>query len=438
MENMENTEVKVVKKRGRKPKIKETQDEPGNTSTSTTATVSGGDLPPVEKKKRGRKCKEKVYNVASFDTPFSGFGSRTRSRKKKREEIKVSTDLNVVHLPLKPAPPSTLQNDLSVASAALTTSIKIDYKKHIIIPEKPEVPLTETEIALSIDKRDKETTEILTTTAVTLPVSSQLTPPYTSNNEANPAVPTVVTTNTEVTKFLEQSDNVPFLTNILETVQKRLNTKLKTDINTFLDSRDFKLQVSSSSGQTPKDNNDGTAGTGPGSLETKLENLNHCQTVEYNSSAGSNIKCWWCRFLFEGQPFPLPLRYTHSTGKFKTTGYFCSPNCALAYNNEAKNSGNNYLIIYFIRQLYDPESNVNMDNLIAAPHWKTLKEYGSTLEISDFRSTFYNCAHFDVLEYPMISHNVIIEKTTVPMTEGNTLRLKRSKPRPLYKVQQTF
>jgi len=106
-------------------------------------------------------------------------------------------------------------------------------------------------------------------------------------------------------------------------------------------------------------------------------------------------------FVFRPEKDPISVatpRYNISVDKgeyYETDGIFCSFNCCKAYLKENKtnklytHSGS--LLIKLYRDLTGSKS---MD-IDAAPHWRQLREYGGTLSIEAFRSSFnrvkYEC-----------------------------------------------
>lgn len=401
------------KKRGRKPKTSEPGEEP----------------PSVEKKKRGRKHKPRVYKVTKLDDTITLFSEPDTSQSPESltdtsgkvpptttthhsvttttpvAAVVVNEEPSIIHLPVKDIPSQPFQ---------------IDYKRKIIVPEEPDKPITEKEYNDSISKRDMETSGLEKYISLNKTVQDLKPGTYFPSGQSQPQ------SQSNIEKVLQILEDPSLTTNDLREVFAKIKNNI--DLDTFLSSNNFRTDAQTN----PK-------------FETLLDDTVRQSSFDYTASCGGGSgdirKCWWCTHpIPEGIiPFPLPVNYNHATKKFKTKGYFCSPNCAMAYNNNSGKSGDNYLIIYFVRMQYDPESNISVKNLFPAPHWKTLKEYGGTLGIEEFRDSFYDHTTFEVLEYPMISHHILVEKTTVPKNhaEGG-LRLKRTKPPPLTRVQQTF
>ena len=76
-------------------------------------------------------------------------------------------------------------------------------------------------------------------------------------------------------------------------------------------------------------------------------------------------------------------------GIYETDGIFCSFNCCLAF---IENERRDPLYRYSKTLLYQMYKEVNdkelKDEIIPAPHWRTLSEFGGNLSIEQFRDTF--------------------------------------------------
>lgn len=71
---------------------------------------------------------------------------------------------------------------------------------------------------------------------------------------------------------------------------------------------------------------------------------------------------------------------------YETDGVFCSFNCCMAYILEFRtNPLYNFSKMFLLKVYSELEGETD---IIPAPHWRTLKEYGGTLSIDDFRKTF--------------------------------------------------
>ena len=151
-------------------------------------------------------------------------------------------------------------------------------------------------------------------------------------------------------------------------------------------------------------------------------------------------KCWWCKNCFNTPSLMLPENYVD--GVFYCTGNFCSFNCKKAYNIDLNDPN-----------VWKRESLINLEyyltygrhkEIIPAPSWLTLKEFGGFLSIGEFRKNFdTNSSEFILLQPPLISRQMQIEESykksnsnTGPLNKldklfsdgPTTYSLKRSKP----------
>ena len=134
-------------------------------------------------------------------------------------------------------------------------------------------------------------------------------------------------------------------------------------------------------------------------------NINKILIHNFNSS---NIKCWWCKNIFDTPAIQLPDHYTNST--FYCSGNFCSFNCMKSHNldlNDTLTFKRNSLINLLYYLTYK-----NNKDIIPAPHWLTLQEYGGNLTIDQFRqNSIINTKEYLVLHPPIISRQMQIEES---------------------------
>jgi hypothetical protein len=165
--------------------------------------------------------------------------------------------------------------------------------------------------------------------------------------------------------------------------------------------------------------------------------------VIYNIEFEQNTKCWWCKNTFTTPKVSLPEQYYNDT--FYCIGNFCSYNCPKSYNLDLNDTlvwKRESLLNLLYYQTYS-----EFKNIIPAPHWITLKEYGGTLSIEEFRlNSVINTKEYLVLHPPLISRQMQIEESykinklkEVPLDKLNKLYsdiqpnetdciIKRSKP----------
>ena len=188
------------------------------------------------------------------------------------------------------------------------------------------------------------------------------------------------------------------------------------------------------------------------SCKLNKNNVEKC-LIQFNESnktskwpTSTTIHCWWCCHSFEGPPCALPCDYKDSS--FKVFGVFCSPECAAAYNFNDIHTGydlwERYSLLNFLyRKIY----NDNNIKIKIAPPKQTLKMFGGHLSINEFRinNTNYNNTYKLIIP-PMISIIPVQELTSIDKgyssvydkkffidkdklnDNSSALRLKRSKP----------
>lgn len=153
-----------------------------------------------------------------------------------------------------------------------------------------------------------------------------------------------------------------------------------------------------------------------------------------------NTKCWWCRNIFGTPAVQLPEDFYNDT--FYCIGHFCSYNCMKSHNldlNDSLSWKRESLMNLLYYKTYS-----EYKEIVAAPHWMTLEEYGGALSISKFReNSVVNNKEYLVLHPPLISRQMQIEESyklnklkEVPIDKLNKIyseieseyKIKRSKP----------
>ena len=120
------------------------------------------------------------------------------------------------------------------------------------------------------------------------------------------------------------------------------------------------------------------------SNSNKLNNTVN-KIITHYLNFNKNTKCWWCKNQFNSPAVQLPENYYNNT--FYCTGHFCSFNCMKTYNlelNDTLSWKRESLINLLYYQTYS-----EYKNIIPAPHWITLEEYGGTLSINKFRENSF-------------------------------------------------
>ena len=163
-------------------------------------------------------------------------------------------------------------------------------------------------------------------------------------------------------------------------------------------------------------------------LNNSINNIN-THTLNFTS----NTKCWWCKNTFTNPAIQLPEDYYNNT--FYCIGHFCSYNCAVAYNidlNDFITSKRASLLNLIYYKTYS-----HYNNIITAPHWITLEEYGGNLSINEFRkNSINNTKEYIVLHPPIVSRQMQIEESykqkkfkDLALSESeNKYTIKRNKP----------
>ena len=388
-------EIKVPKKRGRKPKVKKEEKK----------------VP----KKRGRKCKEKVYgfkmvkNFTAFsesDSDSSDSDSSFNHMSKRREDNQNQNQKQKE------------KNTVIYFSDDGGVGDNIDFEKGTLSFENKDSPITEKEIQEKIEKREKERNEL---------ESSDKEYQESQGGQEDQEDQE----NQEEYKKYKLENMINRLSPIdQEALYKILEEKRNiNELEMFIQNEKFYSYMESKPNFEEKEHK-----------EFKL--LKEFSKKDGNWPKSTNVKCWWCRNEFPGIPFCIPKYYSDITEKFKVYGCFCSPNCALAYNPD---QSLDHLIFFLAKEINkivtDGEERL-LEKIKPAPHWKTLKEYGGVLTIDEFRNNFTTFdSNFRVLEFPIFSMNTMIEESKKmgyrssvnpgkrkKYTNDDNLKLKRSKP----------
>jgi hypothetical protein len=157
----------------------------------------------------------------------------------------------------------------------------------------------------------------------------------------------------------------------------------------------------------------------------------------HNIKFKQGSKCLWCKYSFDNPSVELPEDYFNST--FYCTGNFCSWNCAKAFNidiNDSSTWKRESLLNLMYFKTYG-----EFKDIISAPSWLMLEDFGGLLNITDFRKLFeYNNKDYLVLHPPLITRQLQIEESYKKSNNNNMaanklenmydgeLVLKRNKP----------
>ena len=123
----------------------------------------------------------------------------------------------------------------------------------------------------------------------------------------------------------------------------------------------------------------------------------------------TSLSCMWCVHQFDTTPVGIPKSYTDK--KFKCSGCFCSFNCAASFIFDRKNYNmwEEYNLLNLLaKKIFNKNIKIKL-----APDRYTLNIFGGILSIEEFRINFNEIkTTYMIYEYPLISLNSQIEKTT--------------------------
>lgn len=164
------------------------------------------------------------------------------------------------------------------------------------------------------------------------------------------------------------------------------------------------------------------------------------ETKELPSS--TSVACFWCCEVFQGRPCVLPNFVSDSV--WHVYGNFCTPQCASAYLlNEQLDTHVRWNRLALLHRLYAASCG---GRVYPAPHRECLERFGGPMKTQDFRTLCeQRKVRADVHLPPMVSilasmdtkpidfYETSLRNTTatthsLPVQEGSSLKLKRTKP----------
>lgn len=105
---------------------------------------------------------------------------------------------------------------------------------------------------------------------------------------------------------------------------------------------------------------------------------------EYNQWPNkTNILCWWCCHTFNDVPIPSVNNFDYNRNTYSLKGIFCSWECSLSYTLEY-NKTSSYLYKFY----RDITGNLNF-NIKKAPSRYILKNFGGYMDINEYRNSFH-------------------------------------------------
>lgn len=107
--------------------------------------------------------------------------------------------------------------------------------------------------------------------------------------------------------------------------------------------------------------------------------------------ARTKICCWWCTEPFQTCPVAIPTKINHTKREVECYGVFCSHGCAKAYMLKDKGCLRDSMRhAQDLMWLHKELSGSGPEHTLTAPPRQTLKKFGGSLSIQDFRSGQYS------------------------------------------------
>lgn len=162
-------------------------------------------------------------------------------------------------------------------------------------------------------------------------------------------------------------------------------------------------------------------------METKFTKMNmeiydHSSRKKLNRKKLKDLSCWWCTCAINNILIGLPEHKRQ--GKYHTIGFFCSPNCAMAYNDAKKDfnvSERATLLIEYCSIMFGKQFN----KIKPAPPKECLKKYGGILDETEYRKLLFTNKRNLKIIYPPLSPIIpVIEDQHVVTTEVTPLSKK--------------
>ena len=134
--------------------------------------------------------------------------------------------------------------------------------------------------------------------------------------------------------------------------------------------------------------------------------------------------CWWCCHPYESPTLHMPFNYDDKIKKFKTAGQFCSWSCIKAYALERYGLNKGGLICQNLT-LLKKHTTGELTRTWPAPSRQTLKVFGGTLTIDEFRAA--SGPNAPIVHMPNELHitHEVIEKSReyIPRSQPTTNKL---------------
>lgn len=95
--------------------------------------------------------------------------------------------------------------------------------------------------------------------------------------------------------------------------------------------------------------------------------------------------CWWCCNGFEGDALHLPYKHDEMRNRFHTMGVFCSWGCMKTFTIDRYGLSRGGIICMNIHAMRKQMTG-HLSRITKAPDRYSLKEFGGTMDIEEFRS----------------------------------------------------
>lgn len=396
-----------------------------------------------------------MNDIITSSTPKKEVKKRGRKPNIKQTKAKLTQLDNdkkclVAHLPIK-------KKDLSIESSdSLDDDVfNIDSTNDIIIDDASQSDAETIDLSSSKTSKTSKVTKVTKTKKGTkTKTKGTKTTKYSTTTESTSSSPTVASLNNSLNSIQFDNDDVKSEHSDDSDIDKDVFFN-GNQMEVFINEDDYKKKIKSlqniietlnhkiksldnyRSRQVIKNKVDL-------SIESYDYNGYNGDSVETNIIRKSKFKCWHCVDYFDSVAIGLPEKFYND--KFYVFGNFCSFNCAMKYNydlDDHKVWDRSSLLYQMYTMMYD---NPN-DTIVPAPPREMLKEFGGKFTTEEFRqSTVNGNKHYRLIMPPMLSIQPLIEEDYrknkndnerilhVPIDVKNlakankNLKLKREKP----------
>ena len=413
-------EVKIPKKRGRKPKSK---------TDLSLSTASEDNNPPVEKvkKKRGRKPKN-VVDSGSEKKDDNVITLRRRGRKPKDKFNYETTNFSdyqntikrnenvIIKLPISCL---KVENDLQVGNNL--------YKYNPVINEPKPFDSNNNEF-LNLEGIENSNLQIKDQTNLL------------SNDDSKD-----INENINIPEPIQEENNYSSFNNDTfnpngSLVSKQLIPKTGISVREIINP--IKKEELATKNTEQLRQIDIILNKKYKYNQEKIEIMNGFVSNSTIKVQKTDICCWWCCHEFECVPWGIPQKYVDD--KFELYGVFCSANCALSYLLDMDRDEDYLWEKVALLNLLHYKVYGKYENIIPAPNKIALQKFGGSMSLEEFHNLIeFNNKSYTV-EFPPCN-NVIpvleeiykknnLTSSFIPVDKNrisranNELKLKRSTP----------